>query len=169
MFIFLITSYLFFTIEEWAIHKYILHENKNHLLHHKNHIEYICVDVVSLNAVIQGLLVVCINTGILYLLFNSYISLFVIMVTVTLFLVTNVIVWNICHPIAHDFKSSHCSCSSSSSSSSWSSYFYSSYVKWSIANHKAHHINPNCNYNVVYPGADYLFGTNNKTNFSSIK
>ena len=81
------------------------------------------------------------------------------MVTVTLFLVTNVIVWNICHPIAHDFKSSHCSWSCYSSSCYSSSLRSCSYVKWSIANHKAHHINPNCNYNVVYPGADYLFGT----------
>ena len=152
--VFLITSYLFFTIEEWAIHKYILHESKTHLLHHKNNIEYTCIDVMSINAVIQGSIILCVNSCILYLIFNPYISLFIIMTTVTLFLFTNVLVWNICHPIAHNFNSNHCS-----------SYITgSSYVKWSIANHKAHHINPMGNFNVVYPGADYLFGTWNRNN-----
>ena len=32
-------------------------------------------------------------------------------------------------------------------------------IKWFIKNHKNHHDNKDTNYNIVFPGADYLFGT----------
>ena len=35
------------------------------------------------------------------------------------------------------------------------------YVKWLIANHQEHHNHTNSNFNIVFPGADYLFGTYN--------
>jgi len=39
------------------------------------------------------------------------------------------------------------------------------YVNWSLENHRAHHFYKNDekgNWNVVFPGADYIFGTNNR-------
>ena len=37
-----------------------------------------------------------------------------------------------------------------------------SYIKWLITNHQAHHKYTNSNFNIVFPGADYLFNTYNK-------
>ena len=32
---------------------------------------------------------------------------------------------------------------------------------WIVNNHKAHHYNPRGNFNIIFPGADFIFGTYN--------
>jgi len=175
-FIFFTSAYLLASVEEWFAHKYIMHVPssifnrvyENHKLHHiqtntdytiKNGIEYICFDVMTFDGFIQFTVCFLLNTGILYLLFYNDISFCVIYMTVLVFLVANILVWNTIHSYTHGLDAYEI-CNPKGiprkyiNEKNW-------YVNLLINNHKAHHYNSTGNYNIVFPGADFLFGSYN--------
>lgn len=179
---FFTTSYLMSTIEEWFIHKYLMHNKailslyNNHITHHAktnpdysindSNLSYICVDVSSLNDIIQIFFVFSINSGILYVLFNPYISLLTISCTVSALLGINILLWNTYHSYIHKLDGSKiCNFPKGLSKNFIDKYFNENniYVKWIINNHKQHHNNCRTNFNIVFPGGDYLFGTYKET------
>jgi hypothetical protein len=176
--LFLITSYLLATTQEWLIHKYLMHSNiittlhDEHINHHKKtkkdysityyDSDYICVNMTSINDIIQAIILIFINSYILYSLFTPYVSIFAIILTVTILFTINILIWNTLHPYVHNLDP-YTVCN-------FPKGLYESlinknniYVNWAINNHKSHHYNSKGNFNIVFPGADYLFGTyNNK-------
>uniref|UniRef100_A0A6C0HYA5 Uncharacterized protein n=1 Tax=viral metagenome TaxID=1070528 RepID=A0A6C0HYA5_9ZZZZ len=176
IFIFFCLVYLTATIEEWVIHKYLMHQlfhpqlknlYKNHILHHKktkkdfsienNETEYICFEFLSVDGLVQLFVGFFINTSLFYILFRGYVSLFVISATIMTFLLVNIFVWNTCHSYIHNMDAFEI-CSAIGLPRKYIDE-QNVYVKWSLNNHRAHHYYHDSNYNIVFPGADFLFGT----------
>jgi len=137
------------------------------MLHHKNtqndysiinnNPEYICFDVLSIDGIVQLIIVFSINTAFFYMLFHPSISLPIISATVIIMLFINIIVWNTYHAYVHGFDPAIiCSPKGVKRSNIHESNYISG---WLISNHRTHHDNKNTNYNIVFPGADFLFGT----------
>jgi hypothetical protein len=163
---FYIVSYLLASIEEWMFHKYMhLKTNhsiqKNHMLHHANtnndykvtNDSYICVDIRNANDFLQFLLFLVGNSGFLYVLFPN-VSILTIVATTSGLLAFNIGVWNTYHSHIHGVDPSLCFFGISKK--------IPIYSDWIIDNHQTHHDFPSGNFNIVFPGADYLFGTNLK-------
>lgn len=176
IFIFFCLAYLTATIEEWVIHKYLMHQlahpqlknlYKNHILHHKktkkdfsienNETEYICFEFLSVDGLVQLFVGFFINTSLFYILFRGYVSLFVISATIMTFLLVNIFVWNTCHSYIHNMDAFEI-CSAIGLPRKYIDE-QNVYIKWSVNNHRAHHYYHDSNYNIVFPGADFLFGT----------
>ena len=99
---FLLFAYLFASIQEWTIHKYLMHSTndqikslslyKNHQEHHKTtnktdystnpsgH-KYICQDIMSIDGLSQIVILIGINTTILHQMFSPNISTQFILIT----------------------------------------------------------------------------------------
>ena len=168
--IFAATVYLLATIQEWALHKYLMHSNtipslhNNHILHHKttnadysiedNNPKYVCINIASVNGIIQLAIIYSINTSILYLMFSPMISYTVISWTIITMLSINIILWNQYHSYVHNVECDLLRIAVNEQN--W-------YVNWLVSNHRMHHTNSKGNYNIVFPGGDYLFGTHNTT------
>lgn len=118
--------------------------------------EYICVEVFSKDGIIQSIILFSINTGFFYMLFPK-ISLQVITTTVAIMISINILVWNTIHSYVHGFDPSVI-CSPNGIPKKYVSE-KNEIVGWLINNHRKHHDNKNTNYNIVFPGADYLMGT----------
>lgn len=176
MSIFFCSVYLAATVEEWFIHKYVMHSvnnrytqkiYKNHILHHKrtqpdfsieNRLtEYICFEFLSIDGLLQLFAGFAINTLLFYVIFQEYISLLAISSTILTFLLGNVVVWNTCHSYIHNMDAFEI-CSAIGLPRKYINE-KNIYMNWSINNHRAHHFYNNSNYNIVFPGADFLFGT----------
>ena len=72
-----------------------------------------------------------------------------------------IIIWNSMHPYIHNEDASK-RCKLYFSKSYVDKVKNNFYVRWIILNHKLHHIRKGDrkgNYNAVFPGGDYLFGT----------
>ena len=182
---FLLFAYLFASIQEWTIHKYLMHSNnnqikslslyKNHQQHHKTtnktdyktnpsgH-KYICQDIISINGLSQIAILISINTAILHQMFSPNISTQFILATNTILLAINILVWNTFHSLVHQVDPKTICQPYTYLSETQQNYFKNtSYVKWLITNHETHHKTNNSNFNIVFPGADYLFETYNLT------
>ena len=85
------------------------------------------------------------------------INFYVILITILVFLFINIIVWNTVHAFAHHFDSSII-CYPIGISNKYISE-KNIIVKWLVNNHRKHHNNKNTNYNIVFPGADYIMNT----------
>jgi len=143
---------------------------ENHITHHKNtlqdltitnkHDAYICVDLSSVNDFFQLIVLLLMNTGMLGLFFYPSISIVTISGTVAGFLTINILTWNTYHAYIHNLDPSEI-CGFPKGLPIESVDRNSLYTNWVIRNHRIHHQSGgNCNYNIVFPGADYLFGTN---------
>ena len=177
-FLFFLTAYFLATIEEWFIHKYLMHTNiipelhNNHMTHHKktkqdlssDRDEYICVDVSSIRDVIQIITLTSINSGFLYIIFSPYISTLTIVITSASLLGINILVWNTYHPYIHKMDGSKICNYPKGLSYKYLQNTSNVYTDWVVNNHKIHHKYSAFNFNIVYPGADYLFGTNKSKN-----
>jgi hypothetical protein len=176
--LFLFTTYMLATFEEYFIHKYIMHQMidlpvlketaEEHIKHHKatnsdytikeNDHSNICFSFTT------NLLPIILILFITYFLFRKIISTWIILLTIFLFYIIHIISWNTLHSYVHYFEVNTI-CTDT---------FYgipkeyinenNIYVKWSLENHRAHHYykgEQKGNWNVVYPGADYIMGTHN--------
>ena len=181
---FLLFAYLFASIQEWTIHKYLMHSTndqlktlslyKNHQ-HHKttNKTEYstnpsghkyICQDIMSIDGLSQIVILIGINTTILHQMFSPNISTQFILITSSSLLAINIIVWNTFHSLVHKVDpKTICQPYTYLSETQQIQFMNTSYIKWLIANHETHHKTNNSNFNIVFPGADYLFETYNLT------
>ena len=89
---FFATSYFMATFQEWVIHKYLMHNHNtliksiynNHQYHHKiiksdysiqslEDSKYICQNIISIDGLLQFIIILSINTTFLYQLFSPYI------------------------------------------------------------------------------------------------
>ena len=174
--IFFTLVYLAASIQEWFFHKYLMHTPgfaifdkvyQNHISHHRNtksdysivnnNPEYICFEVFSLDGIIQMVVVFSINVGGFYILFHPYISLVIISITIAMTLFINIVVWNTYHAYVHGFDANDiCTPLGVKRTLIHESNAISS---WFINNHRTHHDTKKSNYNIVFPGADFIFGT----------
>ena len=184
---FLLFAYLFASIQEWTIHKYLMHSTNdqlktlslynNHQQHHKTtnktdystnpsgH-KYICQDIMSIDGLSQITILISINTAILHQMFSPNISTTLILITSSSLLAINIIVWNTFHSLVHKVDpKTICQPYTYLSETQQNHLMNTPYIKWLIANHETHHKTNNCNFNIVFPGADYLFETYNLTDF----
>lgn len=175
---FIICVYIASSIEEWLVHKYTMHHHSdlfqkvyaNHAQHHKktnpnftiqdNKTEYICVDIKTLDDFIQYAVVFVFNFGIFYVLFSKYIPAWFIATTIITFIIINILVWNTFHSYIHGMDA-YDICYSKGIPAKYidENNFY---INWIVNNHRAHHMNSRGNFNIVFPGADFWFGTYNQ-------
>ena len=171
--VFAVVLYGMATFEEWFFHRF-MHMNidgrvqMNHKNHHKHtnpqflvelsHSDDICFDVRNIDDVLQLFVFWIFNTIMLYLLFTPYISLFICSSSCLGTLLYNIFVWNTYHAYIHGL------CASEICFMKGISYQYvpvnNWYSLWIIRNHQLHHKYPKKNYNIIFPGADYILGTN---------
>lgn len=172
--------YLASTVQEWFVHKYLMHTKQpnksifdnvyeNHLLHHAKtnkdftikdgNPEYICVEFDTIDGVVQFIFMFGINTTFFYIIFHDNVPFVVISCSVFCFLMTNILVWNTLHAYVHGMDASEICYPKGLSRQYIEKIKDNVYVKWAIENHQAHHLNKNCNFNIVFPGADYILGT----------
>jgi hypothetical protein len=171
MWIFYTISYLLASIEEWLFHKYMhLKMNhsiqKTHMIHHSNSnnkyevsinsSDDICFDIRNLNDLSQFLLFLVGNSAFLKFLFPD-VSILTISITTSGLLTFNIFIWNTYHSYIHGLDS-YTICFIKGIPRKYVP-FQNMYSKWIIKNHQTHHKYPTGNFNIVFPGADYLFLT----------
>lgn len=165
--------YLICTMSEWILHRYVMHAkvdlpwirtfHDSHVIHHsliekdmtvREHermYEDICMQPFS------WLVILLMSGGLMWVLFGRWFSASVIIAHVLVFVLIEVVVWNSLHPYIHHVAGkAGCRLSSTDIPSG------NPYVKWVVRNHAAHHLikgERKGNFNIVFPGADYLMGT----------
>ena len=176
MLTFFAVSYLFATFQEWYFHKF-MHANSGSSTIQKNHqrqhaqahahtqaltslvtfSDDICFDIRNQSDFGQFILCFTGNSAVLAFLFYPNVSLIAIAITTSSLLTFNVLVWNTYHAYIHGSDAfTLCYLKGIPREYVPTVNWYSS---WIIDNHKKHHLFPAGNFNIVFPGADYLFGT----------
>ena len=176
--LFLVTLYFLSSFEEFFIHKYIMHRVINvpflketaeeHINHHiatnkdftvkNNDHTNICFDFITI------LPIYLFTVFISYILFNKIVSLNVILLTVLVVILIHMVVWNTLHSYFHYFNVNTICKNTIYGVPKEYINEDNFYVKWSLNNHRAHHYfkdEKKGNWNVVFPGADYILGTHN--------
>lgn len=178
----LIIIYTIFTLTEWLIHRYIMHSKKEnylsryHLMHHLSvnpdnmrikinnrggKEQNLCLDHYALTPFVLILPIFC---CLLYL-FTNKVKFFIFSIVIfTVFIFLNIYLWNGIHSYMHnEIGTERCNFPSlnhniiEKNKDNW-------YIKWVIKNHTTHHKvkgDKKGNFNIIYPGADYLLGTYN--------
>ena len=78
-------------------------------------------------------------------------------------LAINILVWNTYHSLVD--PETICQPYTYLSKTQQNQLMNTPYIQWLIATHQEHHNHTNNrNFNIVFPGADYLFGTYNQNN-----
>ena len=176
--LFLVSFYFITSLQEYFMHKYIMHNKINipylketyddHIKHHistnkdftikDNDHSNICFSFMTM------LPIFFVNVFILYILFYKIISLHIIVITVIIAQIIFIVIWNSLHSYIHFFSVNKICKNTVYGIPPEYINPNNIYVKWSLENHKAHHYykkDEKGNYNVVFPGADYLLGTYN--------
>jgi hypothetical protein len=176
--LFFVTLYFLVSFEEFFIHRYMMHNvvkipfldeyGKEHIKHHiatnkdfsikNNDSENICFDFFTV------LPLYLLTVLILYLLFNKMISLNIILIAVFITGCLHMVVWNTLHSYVHYFDVNTICKNTIYGIPKEYINEDNFYVKWSLDNHRAHHYfkkEEKGNWNVVFPGADYIMGTHN--------
>ena len=176
--LFLIFLYIFSSFQELLIHKYIMHNDINlpyfketyqkHIKHHidtnkdftikDNNISNICFSFMTI------LPTFIVNVFVLYILFNTIVSLEIIIISIFLVLVAHMVIWNTMHCYVHYFDVNKICKNTIYGLPKEYINENNIYVNWSLENHKAHHYykgEEKGNWNVVLPGADFILGTHN--------
>ena len=176
MLLFCVVSYLLASIEEWMFHKYMhlkLNHSiqKTHMLHHAHSNENyevlatlsddICFDIRNYNDLLQFLLFLVGNSAFLNLLFPD-VSIITVTVTTSGLLTFNIFIWNTYHSYIHGLDS-YTICFLKGIPRKYVP-IKNIYADWIIKNHQTHHKYPTGNFNIVFPGADYLFLTYKNNN-----
>ena len=176
--------YWVFTISEWLLHRFIMHRpstylGKQHLMHHVStsaHTmrvdrstpgyaivlpdENLCLDTESV--IYMSVVIVLLSFGVYKLTLNPYYAAYTLCLSV-IFGAFVFVVWNSIHPYLHRRDGTDISDFALPARSvyrarnNW-------YVDAMLRNHIMHHIikgTSKGNYNIVLPGADWLFGTRN--------
>lgn len=177
--LFLIALYLLASFEEFFVHKYLMHNvvkipfldeyGKDHIKHHiatnkdftikNNDPDNICFDFFTIIPLYVSTVLI------LYLFFNKMISLNIILIAVFITVCLHMVVWNTLHSYIHYFEVNDVCKNTIYGIPSKYINEENFYVKWSLDNHRAHHYfkhEEKGNWNVVFPGADYIMGTHNK-------
>lgn len=177
--LFIAGVYIASSIEEWIVHKYVMHTHsdvklfrkmhENHAQHHYKtksdytvggDTEYICVDIKTVDDVIQYTVVFVFNYGLFYVMCSNYIPAWFIASTILAFIGINILVWNTFHSYIHGMDAYEICYSKGIPAKYLNEKNF--YVNWIVNNHRAHHKNSRGNFNIVFPGADFWFGTYNK-------
>jgi len=176
--VFLLALYLFSSFEEYVIHKYVMHKKidlpylketyEDHIKHHidtnkdftikKNDHSNICFSFMT----VVPLFIVTVFS--LYIVFNTIISLNIIIISVVFFVIIHMVVWNTLHSYVHYFDVNTICKNAVYGLPKEYINEKNIYVKWSLDNHRAHHYfkdDKKGNWNVVFPGADYILGSHN--------
>lgn len=171
MWLFFCTAYLFATVEEWLFHKFMHLGNtnsiqRNHMIHHlqssnvikptHNYAENICFDFKNWNELSQVILFGFGNSVLLSAIFPT-VSIYTVILTNSGLLAYNILAWNTYHSFIHGFDAfTLCGLKGIPRKYVPTQNIYS---KWVIENHQTHHMYPTGNFNIVFPGADFIFMT----------
>jgi hypothetical protein len=189
--IFFTTSYIFFSIFEWIIHKYIMHCNKQSLLfyllnlidpngvieqtcdHHIEHHKEVKPNMTLSEVKYKSSLFMGWHVS-MYLIVFSFISMSISMflskikITYTILAVSSIAttilwsyLWNKVHPLMHKYDGSY----TLKEGPYESSLNFNPVNKLFFRNHQFHHLQKGIkkgNYNIIAFGADEWFGTNVK-------
>jgi len=160
------------TIEEWSFHRFMHMNGQNriqtdHMNHHKHtnpqfvvdlhDSDDICFDIRNIQDLLQLFGFWTINTTVLYFLFTPYISLFMCSSACFGLVWYNILVWNTYHAYIHGLSASEI-CFMNGIPYPYVP-THNLYSSWIIRNHQLHHKYPTKNFNIVFPGADYIFDT----------
>lgn len=140
---------------------------KTHMLHHTHtdnttlqvsvsHSDDICFDIRNVNDSLQLVYFLVGNTSLLSFFFPS-VTVSTVTVTTAGLLAFNIFVWNTYHSYIHGLDS-YTICFLKGISRKYVP-TKNIYANWVIRNHQTHHRFPSGNFNIVFPGADYLFFT----------
>ena len=174
-----IVIYVLLSILEWIIHRYIMHSpntslGKYHILHHKatnvqtmaithdirlGKTQNLCMDEYTIYAVSSILPIYIV--AIMQITKNKKIIFYSLTIFAILMLF-HILMWNSIHSYMHNEDASK-RCKLYISRDKIKQMRNYGYVKWMINNHVTHHVRKGDNkgnYNIVFPGADYIFGTN---------
>ena len=177
--LFLITLYFLSSFLEVFIHKYIMHRVINipyfketaeeHIKHHiatnkdfsikNNDSSNICFDFITILPVYFA------TVFILYIIFNKIISLNIILFTVLVAIIIHMVLLNTLHSYVHYFNVNEVCKNTIYGIPKEYINKENIYVKWCLNNHRAHHYfkdDKKGNWNIIFPGADYILGTHNK-------
>ena len=147
---------------------YLDNEYDLHILHHKNvnsNTEFtlkddtlpgICFD--NKISIILFIIIFIITYG----LFHRLVSLNVILITCIVYSIYNKMMWNSLHSYVHNIDVYKICDNSVLNISKPYVNENNIYINWIIKNHQAHHYykdKEKGNYNILFPGADYILGT----------
>lgn len=173
-----VVIYLLLSLLEWVIHRYIMHSpnttlGKYHILHHKStnvhtmaithderlgETQNLCMDEYTLYAVVT---ILPIYFFALMRVTKNKIFIFYSLMIFGILALFHVLVWNSVHSYMHNEDASK-RCKLYINRDKIKQMQNDRYIKWVIRNHVTHHVrkgNNKGNYNIVFPGADYIFGT----------
>ena len=176
--VFLITLYIFAAFEEYIIHKYIMHQKidlpylkETYEDHHRHHLNTnkdftiknndpsnICFSFMTT----VPLFIITVSS--LYAIFYRILSFNIIVISVIIILIIHMVVWNTLHSYIHKLEVNRICKNAVYGVTKEYINEENPYVKWSLENHKAHHYfkgDEKGNWNVVFPGPDYILGTHN--------
>jgi hypothetical protein len=176
--LFLVGLYLVLALEEYLIHKYVMHQkvdlpfirdvHEEHIRHHiATNKDFTLKNEDHKNVCFTFMTIIplfLIATSVLYIFFNTIISLPIIIFSVITAAIIHMNVWNTLHSYIHSVDVNKVCKKSLLGISKEYINEENIYVKWSVSNHRAHHSikgDQKGNWNVVFPGLDYILGTHN--------
>lgn len=166
-------TYLFISMTEWFLHKYMLHSTsgllykymgKDHIDHHMNTKEDMRLKSGPDNY--NGVRIPYKDTGYLIMFFiptiflidkmlqSNLSTIYLIMASIGIPLFHN-FSWNCIHMRAH-YITNHNYMDGIPMTVRYPPDIIYNYLAWY---HSVHHMKKGCNYNIVFPGADFLMGT----------
>ena len=172
----IIVIYLLYSFSEWTLHKYYMHDSrfnfsKYHRLHHKltdqdMNIKYnknlgktqnLCLDEYG---IYPALIAMPIYFSVLYFFTKEKKYFIFSLIIFILFTFISIFLWNSIHSYIHGKDASKICKFPSLNISNVRKIKENSYIKWVIKNHVLHHKEKG-NYNIIFPGADFILGTYN--------
>lgn len=156
---FIILLYVILSIWEWSLHKFFLHNMEFHMKHHTHdELEGLTFDYFSPLSFLPNVLIGTIITFSFAFVFPQ-VNIVILALIYFIYYTSFTYLFNSMHVfMAHDhfnIKRKYFG----------SAYTFGKLLKWFpslnflIKNHEKHHETLNSNYNVVFPFADFLFGT----------
>ena len=173
---FIVSVYSYTSCLEWAIHRHFMHAKsgwrhilmgKNHIEHHTNVKHDMTLDKMSPAGVRIGYkdtlrLAFVFFPGVFSInwMAGTDLSIFTIAVFSLIMPMIHNFMWNSIHSRIHSMNVKYSDGIPGNSRCPPCPSLY----QFLLNNHTLHHHDSGCNYNIVFPGADYLFGTfKNKT------
>lgn len=173
------TLYLLFTFAEWFMHRYMMHNridlpylrsfHESHILHHsitgpdmtsqchdRMH-DDLCFQPISI------IIIFIISCLVIIPLFSQWFPVYVLVGHIALFTLVEIVLWNTLHSYIHHVRYDFSPCFLRNHEIPIP--IHNPYIRWVISNHRAHHFfkgTDKGNFNVVFPGADFIMGTHNQ-------
>ena len=183
--IYFVATYVILSICEYLIHRFLMHTNfssigKSHLIHHKNTRKDMTLDTngddydqilpsenLVLDSGIENSAVFIVSVLIVLGFYRYYpvkLNFKVLIGIQVLFGIYILLTWNSIHTFLHGRDGQKMGYFSLCNKSTKYLVERSSFLRWLIRNHVAHHNikgDKKGNYNITLPGADFLFNTYN--------